>query len=60
MKGQDGDVHQVHSVQNLAYIMNGDILIPRLEVEWTNIDLAIAELNTESRYTMTCSSPKNE
>ncbi|XP_006605083.1 uncharacterized protein [Glycine max] len=41
-------------------INNGDIRITKPEVEWINDDLAIKELNTKARYTLTCALSKNE
>ena len=40
--------------------MNKDILISRPETEWTNVDLAIMELNTKVKYTLICALSKNE
>ena len=41
-------------------ITNGDIPITRPEAEWINDDLAIMELNTKAKYTLTCALSKNE
>ena len=52
-------------IKSIQYILsliitNGDILIPKPEAEGTYIDLAIIELNTKARYTLTCALSKNE
>ena len=44
----------------LMIITNRDIPITKLEVEWTDVDLAIMELNTKARYTLTYALSKNE
>ncbi|KAH1233179.1 hypothetical protein GmHk_09G025682 [Glycine max] len=41
-------------------ITNRDILIPRHEDEWTDVDLATMEHNTKARYTLTCALSKKE
>ena len=41
-------------------ITNGDIPIPQLEAELIDVNLAIMELNTKARYTLTCALSKNE
>jgi len=41
-------------------ITNGDIRIHRLEAGWIDDNLAIMELNTKARYTLTCAISKNE
>ena len=43
----------------MGYHHECDIPIPKLEVEWTNVDLAIMELNTKVRYPLTCALSKN-
>lgn len=40
--------------------MHRDIPIARPEAKWTQDDFNIMELNTKSRYTLTCALTRNE